>query len=120
MRIWQTRLTKNLAKNLAKNWAKNLVKTLSVLALTVALCSLPRLEARADDTADAVQSVIEVGVDLVLVRPLSVLQLMAGAALYGPAVAISFMDGQSSLDEAREIFISIPYEYVFERGLGDF
>ena len=108
MRIRQIRLTKNLAKNL------------SVLALTVALCSLPRQEARADDTADAVQSAIEVGVDIVLVRTLSLVQLIAGAALYVPAVALSFIDGQSSLDEAREIFVSIPFEYLVERDLGDF
>ena len=112
MRTLQIRLTKTLAKNLTK--------ILRALVLTLALCCLPRFEARADDTADVVQAVIEGGVDIVLVRPLSVVQLMVGVALYGPAVAFSFMDGKSSLDEAKEVFVSIPYEYVFERGLGDF
>lgn len=69
---------------------------------------------------DALRSVIEVGIDIVLVRPLSAVSLFAGVALYAPAVGLSFMDGQSALDEAKEIFVTIPYEYVFERELGDF
>jgi hypothetical protein len=93
---------------------------LGTMAMVFAFCNLPLLEAKADERSAAVQSGIEVGVDVALVRPLSIVSCLIGAILYLPAVGLSFADGQSSLDEAKEIFIIFPYEYAFERSLGSF
>lgn len=97
-----------------------LTKILSAAVLTVALCSLPSLEARADEMPEDLKSALELSVDVLLVRPLSVVSCIFGAILYLPAVGMSYADGQSSLDEAKEIFVTIPYEYAFERTLGEF
>ena len=97
-----------------------LTRILSAAVLTAALCSLPSLEAKADEMSEELKSALELSVDVLLVRPLSVASCIFGAILYLPAVGMSYADGQSSLDEAKEIFVTIPYEYAFERTLGEF
>jgi hypothetical protein len=92
--------------------------------LTLALCGLPGYEAKAEPEpepmSEEVLSVIHVAADVILIRPLRIFSFLAGALLYVPAYALSYADGQASLDEAKEIFFTIPYENAFEKPLGDF
>ena len=97
-------------------------KILSTLLLTLALCGLPGYEAKAEPEpmSEEVLSVIYVAADVILIRPLRIFSFLAGALLYVPAYALSYADGQASLDEAKEIFFTIPFENAFEKPLGDF
>lgn len=94
-------------------------KNLGVLFLALALCCLPRLDARAIESSDIVKP-LEIGVDAVIFRPLGLVTLAVGAVLFVPAIALSTPNLRATYEEAMEIFLRIPYENVFERPLGDF
>ncbi len=87
--------------------------------LAVAICCVPRVEAQALGVSDFVKP-IEIGVDAVVIRPLGVVTLVTGALFFGPALAFSAVDVSANYDEALELFITIPYENVFKRQLGEF
>lgn len=100
-----------------------ITKNLRALLLTLALCCLPQLEAQAFETPDFLNSMvkpIEIGFDVVIIRPLGFATVIVGAALFVPAVALSLPNLSTTFDEALEIFITIPYENLFERPLGEF
>ncbi len=94
-------------------------KKLRALLLIAVLCGLPRLDAQAIEMSEIVKP-IEIGVDVMLIRPLGMLSLATGALFFGPALAFSAVDVSANYDEALEIFITLPYENVFKRPLGDF
>ena len=63
---------------------------------------------------------LEIGMDVLVVRPLAISTLVVGAAMLVPALLISAPDLTTTMDEALENFILIPYEDAFERELGEF
>jgi hypothetical protein len=98
-------------------------KTLSALLLGIALCCVPVLQAQAFDTPKFLEPAVkpmEIGFDAVIVRPLTFTTVIIGAAMFVPAVIISAPNLSVTYDEVVEVFITIPYESVFERELGDF
>lgn len=98
-------------------------KTLRVLLLAVALCCVPVLQAQAFDTPEFLQPAVkpfEIGFDAVIVRPLTFTTIIIGAALFVPVFIMSVPNLSTTYDEVVEVFITIPYESVFARELGDF
>lgn len=69
---------------------------------------------------DALVRNTNVGVDLILIRPLAALTLGAGAVLFVPAALMTAPNGWESVKEAYQRFIGEPGEYVFARPLGEF
>ncbi|MGH7337921.1 MAG: hypothetical protein ACREI7_10100, partial [Myxococcota bacterium] len=61
-----------------------------------------------------------VGVDLLLIRPLAAVTLAAGAALFVPAVIMTAPNGWDSMKDAYQRFVAEPGEYVITRPLGEF
>jgi hypothetical protein len=59
-------------------------------------------------------------VDLIVIRPLSALTLLAGAGLFIPAAALSAPNGMEGIRDAYERFVSEPGEYFWSRPLGEF
>jgi uncharacterized membrane protein YfcA len=62
----------------------------------------------------------DVGVDLILVRPLAGLTLIAGGLLFVPAALITAPNGTDSIRDAYERFVREPGEYFYSRPLGEF
>ncbi|MCP5044054.1 MAG: hypothetical protein GY944_23745 [bacterium] len=87
--------------------------------MALALCALPLFEAQAAEGRN-VWRPVEVGFDAVIVRPLRLTTLMLGGVLLGPALLMSLPNGETTRDEAIEIFWTIPYEALLEQELGDF
>jgi hypothetical protein len=62
----------------------------------------------------------DVGVDLILVRPLAAVTLAAGAALFVPAAIMTAPNGRDSIRDAYQRFVGEPGEYFLARPLGEF
>ncbi len=62
----------------------------------------------------------DIGIDLVLIRPMAAITLVAGALLYVPAVIMTAPNGKESMGDAYERFVREPGEYFYSRPLGEF
>jgi hypothetical protein len=62
----------------------------------------------------------DVGIDLIVIRPLAAVTLVAGAVLFVPAAAITSPNGWDSIKEAYQRFVGEPAEYFASRPLGEF
>lgn len=60
----------------------------------------------------------DMAVDLVIVRPISIVATVVGAV--GFVVALPFTVPSGSVDEAARSLVAAPFEYTFNRPLGDF
>lgn len=58
--------------------------------------------------------------DVVLIRPLSVIGLVAGTALFVPAAVMTSPGGKDTIGEAWELFVLVPGAHVWEKPLGEF
>ena len=106
---------------------KRMPRSLSVaLSLGLAL-SLVSSGAQADmaDAGRGAKAVGEDAFDLVVLRPTGIVSLLVGSVFFVatvPAVA-PYSASQGSIDGIRgsyEVFVYPPYEYTFQRDLGDF
>ena len=61
-----------------------------------------------------------IGVDLIVVRPLSAVTLAVGAALFVPAAIMTSPNGWDSVKDAYQRFVDEPVEYFARRPLGEF
>lgn len=62
----------------------------------------------------------DIGVDLIVVRPLAAVTLAAGAVLFVPAAIMTAPNGWASIRDAYQRFVAEPGEYFFTRPLGEF
>jgi hypothetical protein len=62
----------------------------------------------------------DAGVDLLVVRPLGLVTLVAGTVLFVPAVIMTAPNGTESMHEAYDRFVREPGEYFYSRPLGEF
>ena len=60
-----------------------------------------------------------VGVDLLVIRPLAAVTLAAGAVLFVPAVIMTSPNGWDSMKDAYQRFVDEPGEYLISRPLGE-
>ena len=58
--------------------------------------------------------------DVVLLRPLGLLTMVIGAAIFVPAAVVTSPGGLDSIEEALALFVLDPAKSVLERPLGDF
>jgi hypothetical protein len=96
-------------------------KRMAVIALLMAT-SLLAAEAHAEGSSAGARalSVAEKGFDVVLLRPLGIAAQLVGAGCYIPVVFLASPGGGESVGRATSHFIIRPYEFVWERPLGDF
>ena len=71
-----------------------------------------------DPEADRVPSASEVFVDAALIRPLGVVTLVSGAAVW--LVSLPFTLPSGSVGKATEALLSKPYQHTFKRPVGQF
>ncbi len=76
-------------------------------------------EARSDPGRVSVNP-FAVGFDVVLLRPCGLVATLIGFGFFVPAAVVTAPGGLDSIEEAWEIFVSVPAEWTFERPLGDF
>jgi hypothetical protein len=62
---------------------------------------------------------IVAGADLVILRPLGLVAMAAGAVLFVPAALLTAPNGLDSVQMALEFFVTEPAKNVFQRPLGD-
>ena len=93
---------------------RRVVATISCAALMGAsVCTMARDTASSsDDDSGAMLA------DLVFVRPLSLVGTVLGAAVF--VVALPFTLPSGSVEKTADRFVAKPFEYTFNRGLGDF
>lgn len=60
------------------------------------------------------------GADVLFMRPLGLVAAAVGAVLFVPVALISAPQGKDGLDEAFELFVTVPADAVFRRPLGEF
>jgi predicted cobalt transporter CbtA len=60
------------------------------------------------------------GIDLLVLRPLSLVTLIAGGLLFLPAALMTAPNGMDSVADAYERFVNEPGEYFWGRPLGEF
>ena len=70
-------------------------------------------------TVDQISDSVAVVVDLLVVRPLGAVATCVGLALFVPAALLSLADYPDGLEEAWELFVTVPAKNVYERPLGD-
>ena len=68
---------------------------------------------------DQISSGVAVVVALLVVRPLGAVATVVGLGLFVPAALLSLSDYPDGLQEAWELFVTIPAKNVYERPLGD-
>ena len=69
---------------------------------------------------DVVLHNFDIGVDLLIIRPLAGVTLAAGAALFIPAVIMTSPNGKEGIKDAYDRFVREPGEYFASRPLGEF
>jgi len=57
--------------------------------------------------------------DILIIRPLSLVAMVAGAVIYVPAALITEA-GNNDLKPIKDTFLRAPYKYAIERPLGHF
>lgn len=62
----------------------------------------------------------DIFLDVVLIRPLSVIGLVGGAALFLPAAVMTSPGGKETIGEAWELFVLVPGANVWEKPLGEY
>ena len=58
--------------------------------------------------------------DVVILRPLGLVVLAAGAVLFVPVAVLAAPSGRDGIDPALDLFVTGPAKHVFRRPLGDF
>lgn len=58
-------------------------------------------------------------VDVVLIRPLALLRVAVGAAIFLPAALVTAPGGRTNIEEVYDIFVAESVDYAFRRKLGD-
>lgn len=66
------------------------------------------------------QEVTAKTIDLTLIRPVASLRVLVGSILFLPAALFSAPAGREGFEGAKDIFITAPVEYAFERDIGEF
>jgi hypothetical protein len=69
---------------------------------------------------DPVMHETDIGIDLMVVRPLALVTFVSGVALFLPAALLTAPNGWDSIKEAYGRFVTEPGEYFYSRPLGEF
>ncbi len=93
----------------------------AVMTLIAALLLPANAYARAQERVEPPPAnPVVAGVDLVILRPLGLIAMAAGAVLFVPAALLTAPNGLDGIDAALEFFVTEPAKSVFQRPLGDF
>ena len=90
----------------------------SSMILLAATPSMAAFEFSWEDSA--AERIATQGVDVVIVRPISLVRAAMGMVLVIPAALLAAPGGQESIDEVLQVFIVEPVNYVFRRRIGEF
>lgn len=85
------------------------------LALAVLLAGPAAAETKSDPAAAAAFAF-----DLVVVRPFGLVATAVGAVMFIPAAILTSPNGRDAIEEAFDVFVAAPGEYIYKRPLGEF
>jgi len=88
-----------------------------LIAATVLLCCTGQALAL-DPEADRVPSATEIFVDAALIRPLGLLTMVTGAAVW--VVSLPFTLPSASVGKATDALLTKPFKHTFKRPVGQF
>lgn len=66
------------------------------------------------------EDIVATSLDAMIVRPLASARLLVGSVLFVPSLLFSLPMGREGFDGAYDTMIAEPYEYAFEREMGEF
>jgi len=92
------------------------------LATLIALLASPAL-AQTQTGSDTIPPPPDYGAqvfDAIILRPLGFTAAAVGAVLFVPAAILTSPGGMDTIEEAMEMLVIVPGEWVFTRPLGDF
>jgi hypothetical protein len=96
----------------------------SICAILIAALSLPALASAqtqpGSDTVPPPPDYAAQAFDAVILRPLGFTAVIVGAAFFVPAAILTSPGGKDTIEEAMELLVIVPGEWVFTRPLGDF
>ncbi len=72
----------------------------------------------APESGEELQRAFDLGFDAVILRPMSLVQLAAGSVMLVPAFVLSLPGGSQA--EVLDVLFRIPFDYTFQRPLGEF
>lgn len=87
-------------------------------AMTLMLSSAPAAHAQQQAGGCQAGDVAAGAFDLVVLRPLGAVALATGIVFF--VASAPFVAPAGNLSETRDLFISAPFKYTFQRPLGDF
>jgi hypothetical protein len=88
------------------------------LALALSLASPMLVQAGSHEIAKETDDLAMIW-DLLIIRPLSLVAMVAGAVFYIPAALVTEA-GNNDLKPIKDTFLRAPYKYAIERPLGHF
>ena len=66
------------------------------------------------------QEVTATAVDLTLIRPLASIRVLVGGLLFVPSALIASPSGKEGIEGAMDVLVTAPWEYAFDREIGQF
>jgi hypothetical protein len=96
-----------------------ITRTIAGAMLGASLCLPAQAHADWRDVLGAVGTGVTMGFDVLVVRPLGLIGIAIGAGAFVPVALITSPNGRDGLEEATDIFIMTPVNYVFTREIGD-
>ncbi|MFO7495442.1 MAG: hypothetical protein R6X05_07380 [Desulfobacterales bacterium] len=96
----------------------NFFKTVTILAVVASLLMVPLGGAAlADDKSQEEFSASAMWADALIVRPLGLVSIVAGSALFVVSLPFSLTGG--NVAEAAHTMVVVPSKFTFDRSLGD-
>ena len=66
------------------------------------------------------QEVTAKAVDLTLIRPMASIRVLVGGVLFVPSALLASPSGKEGIEGAMDVLVTAPWEYAFDREMGQF
>jgi hypothetical protein len=93
------------------------MNSLKRLLAVAALSALTAVPAMAEEPLPAERKSMDMGFDMMVARPLGLLSVIGGSALF--VVSLPFTIPSGSMDSAADELVKKPIDYTFRRPLGE-
>jgi hypothetical protein len=93
------------------------MNSLKRLLAVMLVCAITALPALADEPLPAERKSMDMGIDMMIARPLGLLSVIGGSALF--VLSLPFTIPSGSMDSAADELVKKPIDYTFKRPLGE-